>query len=153
MPVYTVKNIKTFRGHEGHGFNVSLYCDNKKVAFVMDQADGHPVIIEWDDPSAEGVLNNHIKDMTYTFYETVNPMTADIFIAQLVDRVENEKAVLAQQKRWIKNQTVFHIKGEPEGDFRTVKSPFSKKIKEFIINKYGDQVEYILNERHGQIAV
>lgn len=150
MPDYTVKNIKSFRGHEGYGFNVDLCCNGKKVAFVMDQADGAPVHIEWESSKDKEDLKNHIKDMTYTFYDVVYPMTIDIFITEIVDKVENEKKRIAQEKRWIKKETVFHLKDQKEGEYRTVKAPFCKKVKDFVVNKYDDQVEYFLNERYGQ---
>ena len=46
---YSVKNIKTFIGNEGHGFNATLYCKGKKVAFLIDHAQGGEIDIDWDD--------------------------------------------------------------------------------------------------------
>lgn len=46
---YTVKGIKTFRGMEGEGYNASLYRDGKRVAEVVDDASGGPLMIEWKD--------------------------------------------------------------------------------------------------------
>lgn len=50
-PTYTVKGIKTFVGMEGHGYNASLYRDGKLVAFVIDDASGGALQIEWKDVS------------------------------------------------------------------------------------------------------
>lgn len=51
-PTYTVKGIKTFVGMEGHGYNASLYRDGKLVAFVIDDASGGPLQVEWKDHAA-----------------------------------------------------------------------------------------------------
>jgi len=48
-PTYTVKGIKTFTGMEGHGYNATLYRDGKAVAFVIDDASGGDLQIEWKD--------------------------------------------------------------------------------------------------------
>lgn len=52
-PLYTVKGIKTFVGMEGQGYNASLYRDGKPVAFVIDDASGGPLQVEWKDHAAE----------------------------------------------------------------------------------------------------
>lgn len=44
---YSVKNIKTFMGREGHGFNANLYRGKKKIAFVIDDASGGEVDVDW----------------------------------------------------------------------------------------------------------
>ena len=46
---YSVRNVKQFRGREGHGFNATLYRDNVKVALVMDAANGGEYRFEWVD--------------------------------------------------------------------------------------------------------
>ena len=47
MTSYTVKNVKTFIGNEGHGFNATLHRGKKKVAFVCDDASGGDVHFDW----------------------------------------------------------------------------------------------------------
>lgn len=39
-PKIELKNVKTFRGMEGHGLNATIYIDGIKTAFIMDAADG-----------------------------------------------------------------------------------------------------------------
>jgi hypothetical protein len=36
----TVKNVKTFTGREGIGFNCDLYLDGKQIAQVLNDAGG-----------------------------------------------------------------------------------------------------------------
>lgn len=49
-----VKNIKTFRGHDGVGLNATLYFDGKKVCEVLDDAHGG----EWDFHWIDGYDSN-----------------------------------------------------------------------------------------------
>ncbi|AME18067.1 hypothetical protein AAT1_02041 [Pseudomonas phage AAT-1] len=60
-PTYTVKGVKTFVGMEGYGYNGSLYRDGKLVAFVIDDASGGPLQIEWKDVS-DGLVEVETKD-------------------------------------------------------------------------------------------
>lgn len=59
-PAYTVKGIKTFIGMEGHGYNASLYRDGKLVAFVIDDASGGPLQVEWKD-AKDGLVEVQTK--------------------------------------------------------------------------------------------
>lgn len=60
LPIYTAKNIVTFNGMEGGGFNASLYRDGKRVAHVIDDASGGPLIVDWlDKEKAEWEVVGH----------------------------------------------------------------------------------------------
>jgi hypothetical protein len=50
---YEVKNVKSFKGHDGLGFNASLYRDGTKVAFVTDLASGGDIDFNWEDSKAK----------------------------------------------------------------------------------------------------
>lgn len=52
---YTVNAIKSFTGMEGPGFNANLLRDGKKVAEVIDDASGGPLMIHWADEKASPV--------------------------------------------------------------------------------------------------
>jgi hypothetical protein len=176
MPTYTVKNVKTFRGTDGDGYNATVYCDGKKIALAMDGADGGPLNVEWEDfgkgeyvdvnwkdhkdedfvihcTPFEAQMYEHVRGKTWQLGEYSGNMDPDLFIEELVNDFLNEKNRIAQEKRWIKKETLFRLKDDKAGSFRTIGALFSKRVKDFIINKYGEQVEYILNERYGQIAV
>lgn len=46
---YAVKAVKTFRGHDGYGYNCSLTRNGKKVADVLDDNWGGGLRIDWVD--------------------------------------------------------------------------------------------------------
>src|SRR5687768_17542817 len=90
---YEAKGIKTFRGQEGEGYNASLYRDGKKVAFVIDDASGGMLDVEWLDRKEEQLLKDHcvtLPDQVCSFTgEDGQPvtlkMTSEIFIEELVN--------------------------------------------------------------------
>ncbi len=55
--MYTVKKIKTFRGHEGEGFNAELYRDGKKISRKINGllVPVHVVAVEKKEPFRCGV--------------------------------------------------------------------------------------------------
>ncbi len=165
---YEVKNVKTFVGMEGEGFNASLYKDGVRIAFVMDEATGGPYSYQWDDRKADKVKINDFDlkgdKITYMgtpfqkelvdFMNTLPPIEdehsdepmrvdLDIFVGHLVDDFEHTKWL----KRQCKKKTLFRLKGDPEDEYKTVTHPFNGKVKEFLEKKYGEQVQEIINER------
>lgn len=51
---YSLTKIKTFRGMEGQGLNATICRDGKPIAFVMDDASGGPVQIDFRNPGQSG---------------------------------------------------------------------------------------------------
>lgn len=55
LNTYSATSIKTLRGMEGSGYNAYLTRNGKKVALVMDDASGGPLMFEWLDTKAQRV--------------------------------------------------------------------------------------------------
>ena len=143
---YEVKNVKNFQGREGYGYECSLYCDGKRVGKVVDVASGGQARFYWADPKAgdEGALVEHIKGKTFEHYGEVYSHSVDTFVGALVDEYEKNK----QYKKWCKNKTMFRLKGDKEGQWRSLRVPYGDpRAKSLLEQKYGDKVEEILNER------
>ena len=47
---YTLTKIKTFLGNEGHGLNATICCDGKPIAFVLDDANGGAIQVDFRNP-------------------------------------------------------------------------------------------------------
>jgi hypothetical protein len=115
---YSVKNVKTFQGMEGEGFNASLYRKNKKVAFVIDEGSGGDFLYEWNDRNKEEVdihvITRQGEKHTFKgtpeekkFYELVETfpsetidlggkdhemkVSVDMFVGELIDKYEFQK--------------------------------------------------------------
>lgn len=75
-PIYTIKNLKTFRSNDGGGFNASLYRDGTKVADVDDEGNGGSLMFHWLDHKAPRVAltrPSHVRTApgaTYTRHAT-----------------------------------------------------------------------------------
>jgi len=170
MSEYKVKNVKSFLGREGYGFNANLYCDNKKVAFIYDDASGAGVFFEWIDSKSENVeiirTNNNQQKVSFNgsplqadYYgyledqkETEDLAKCEYGISNFDDEIfannlVNDFEELKQFKGWCRKKTVFRIKGDKSGEWRTVNNPFNIRVKMWIEENYGNKVEEILNER------
>ena len=166
MGTYQVKNVKIFRGHDGHAFNSSLYCDGKRVATVDDDGWGGECRFQWLDykkpkvevtckhcdgteyvrkcTPAEAAFLENLKGRTYEYGGKLNNHNPDTYVGELIQEFETQK----QYRKWCKGRTVFRLKGDKEGEWRTIGMPWSDpRTKPYIDKKYGSKVEEILNEK------
>lgn len=167
MSNYTVKNIKTFTGHEGPGYNATLYRDGKKVALVIDDATGGEMEFEWLDFKAprvtvdwfnykgepdqikctpeEALLYEHIRGKTWAISDDdPNHQTSpDIYVDELV----NDTIVNQTYARKCKKVTLYRLKSDGEGEYWSINRPYSPEVKAGIEKKHGDNLLEIFNER------
>lgn len=180
---YTLTKIKSFLGNEGHGLNATICCDDKPIAFVLDDANGGAIQIDFrnplqtaasyeankatsaaaeaaclawalnwlrTDPGAErvrqqnaelaasygsGAETTELQQSWSALEDWVNTTADDLLLA---------KKQAAQLNRWAKTQTVFRLKGDPAGEYRTVGKPVQTPgVVAALTQKYGDQIEMI----------
>jgi hypothetical protein len=140
---YSVAKLKTFIGMEGHGFNVDLLLDGKKVAFVRDDADGGPLAFEWVDdgrppvpmghaghhawvvPAVQGDLRDFVKGLAPVVCDFEDPntckpavlaMTEDLYITGLVQDLQwirEYKRITKKAIVYIKDGQLYSAKVEP----------------------------------------
>lgn len=165
---YSIRKFKSFTGMEGLGFNAELCHNGRPVCFVIDEANGGEFNYQWYDWKAERVPLERVdyqgKKFTYKatpdeaqflaflaslpsekneWDDKFSPVDDDSFMAAFVDDYESEKQV----KRWCKTKTVFRLKGDPDGEYHTIKQLFNQNLKDWLVKKHGDKLEEILNER------
>ena len=141
---YSVKNIKTFTGREGHGFECSLYRDGKSIGKVVDVANGGSINFYLNKEEIERLdkyCSANLGQETFSDGISVD-VDKDMFVCRLVDELMNMK----QYKRWCKKQTVFCIDGDQEGKFRTINKIFDDKVKAYLVKTYPDCGLRIINE-------
>ena len=105
MAKYTVRKIKKFLGHEGHGFNAELMRDGEPVSFVIDEGNGGCANFEWydreqvqatvrtDDGTEKQImllkgqaeLREHIKGQTRTFDGITFDLDEGTFVGELTE--------------------------------------------------------------------
>lgn len=140
---YNVKGIKSFIGMEGSGFNATLYRGKKKVAFVIDSAQGGDYDYQWYDKAEEKILRDYCLSLSkHIAYDMEMDEHPDSLIAELVDAYENKKRFT----RLCKTSTLFRIKGDEEGEYRKFRYPYNDAMKKHLRDKYGDTVVEVLNE-------
>lgn len=65
----------------------------------------------------------------------------EMWVADVVDAIDTKR----QLDRMAKKKTLFRIKGESyaEGEYRTIKEPYSPRVQQYLDKKYPGQVEAI----------
>ena len=146
---YTVRDIKTFRGMEGEGFNATICRDGREIAFVIDDATGGDVHIQWADARSQGAEEKRLLEFLKTlpkerWEDTEYDVTPDIFLATLVEQAQTEKRL----RRLFRTETLFRLRDDPTDNdkWRTLKAPFSPGVKAQLVKAYGDRLVHVLNE-------
>jgi len=127
---WSVKNVKTFRGREGHGFNASLYFMNKRVALVYDDASGGPVVFEWKDRDAEKAMQALCGGQSPVRGVTIDP---DLLVGTLIDEYESDRVL----RRHCKTKVMFRLPTDPADEYRIFKTGFTAEIVDRIHRDYG----------------
>lgn len=144
----SVKNVKTFRGHDGEGFNATLYMNGKRVAYVVDLADGGECQYRCMDRKVRDEIEAWVKTLPPRKSEVVDgkfPMDLDCVVADLVDRALMQKKCKRHVVWMVKNK-----KGQGEGySVRGEWMGHEDHWREFIqrtCEKRGETLMQILNE-------
>ena len=127
-----IKNVKTFLGNEGYGYNCSVYIDDKKVAMAIDDATGGEAFT-WVDDGREDFwkafeemanLQPEAKEWTHIPYWS-------IIISEMVDQAMF-KAKAKGKKVAIVDEGEFYIV-----EFNQKVTPKDKdKIEAYLKTKY-----------------
>lgn len=48
-------------------------------------------------------------------------------------------------KRWSKTKTIFRLKTDQDGEFRTMSTPYAAEVAQFLTGKYGDSLDFVFN--------
>ncbi len=148
-----LKNIKTFQGMEGSGYNATLYLNGKRVAFVIDEGCGGSPHFQWEgkDRDAknanEQAVNTYIdalppekcpddaEDWEKTLYDEngYRKLDLDDVVGNMVDDYENARR-LARQK---KTSVPFTHPGVEKGSYLVMKHNGKvEEAKAAILRKY-----------------
>ncbi len=152
---YTLKGIKTFNGMEGGGYEANLYLGKKKVATAFNDGNGGPDFFrflskevevafinfcaKWYQTSRAKVEFEKLVGHTgtdHTHYDRALAM--ELWVAEFIADREEEKLL----KRLSRTKTLFRLKGDPIGEWRSCNTVDPRAIPE-IQKKHGDQIERI----------
>jgi len=143
-----LKNVKfcEWASQETNCFNASIWIDGKRAGKVGNEGHGGCNWYEFKDRKLEQAFYDYCKNLPpipVSWGDGFMDMNADCHIGDLFTEFMRMK----DYKRWCRKQTVFHLKEQPEDEFRVLKIPYGDHAVEWIKRKYGKQVDYILNER------
>lgn len=162
---WTVGQVKSFQGMEGSGYNANLYRDGVKVAEVIDDASGGPMMIHWKDATTETfdtvdyqgkpfvrkctkeekLLLAHVATLpSYEAFGTTMTHNDETFIDDLV----NDGFLLKQFKSLTKGKVAFMT---IDGKLYTMKGALDDKAKAHIKAKHKGAI--ILNELNEEDAL
>ena len=164
---FTIKGLRTFQGLEGQGFNASLYCKGKKVAFVIDSANGGDYEYQWVDykePSVtintrtydgkpntykgtpcEKILTEHSASLQPEDFEgTALLPNNDTILNNLVIKSLEDRDF----KIKCKSKTLVITADCKNHSYIQFKHPYGAGIKAHIEKKYGKKLVEIINERY-----
>ena len=146
---YTLKGLKTWKSHDGGGWQAKLLADGKVVAQITNQGRGGP--LDWlfmpdtsDDVVAFGAAHG-VADMLASRCTVRFDTDADTAVCEMVDALENAQRRKKQVRRWCKTETLFRLPEDKEGSYRTIKAVYAPPVRKFILQTYGPTVP-IVNE-------
>lgn len=116
---FTVKNIKTFRGMEGTGYNATLYLDGKKFAEVLDDAHGGEVNIDCFNKDDYAILSNYVLTLPKWksgFSKEMYDMTVGLFVENMINKILDAKKLEKAKKKGI----CFKLNTDNKNTFRTI---------------------------------
>ena len=144
-----LKNVKVceWASKETTCFTASIYIDGKRVGTVENNGRGGCNYYDFKDRKIEQEFYEYCRSLpAVEFMNEPLPMNDEIFIGELLQKYSENQ----QYKNWCKKEYVFRLKCDKEGEFRTVKKVQGftlERFKEWLQNKYGNKVDYILNEK------
>jgi len=144
---YSIKNLKTMQGMEGVAYSCTLYRDGVKVAECIQDGRGgctHFRFINEDERKALDAFCAALPHESSEYDSELYAVDADMYVARLADEFEMNKKL----RSWCKKKTVFRLPADKPGEYRTISQPFAPKLKEWLVAKYGKDVE-IVNETVG----
>lgn len=123
---------------ETNCFSATICLNGKEVGTVKNDGHGGSHMYHWHDRE----VGKQIEEWSETQETEFEHERLDQIVDVLLSKFEERK----QLKRWCKKQTLFRLKGDEQGAWRTIKAPFDSKIKAFLVQKYGETIDRIANE-------
>jgi hypothetical protein len=134
-----LKNVRIHpdMSEETECFSATIYLDGRKVGTVKNHGHGGCHEYYWTDYEAGRRLDEWAKAQPTEFeFEKLD---------QIFDSLLSKNEILSQLKRWVKNETLFRLKGDTRRKWRTFGAVYNAKVVAFLTKQYGDELELILN--------
>lgn len=140
--LFNVRGYKQMEHHRGVAWNCNIYKGNKKVGSASNEGCGGCDSIELDSEIIDE-MSKVFKDIPFDDFYT--EWTIESMVSVLCDNFQE----LKHMKTIARKKIVFLKK---DGTFSSIDQRYSPQLNEAIMKKYGDDIEFILNdvvEQHG----
>jgi hypothetical protein len=146
LPRVQLRGVKyaAFASQETHCFSATVYIDGVKEGVVENDGHGgsnfyHPHEVQTKLDAVAATL----PDVEFGDGQSIK-QDADILVGDLM----NGWLEMRELKRLCSRKTLFRLKSETyqDGEYRTVKMPWSQQVKDYLVGKYGADLDEILNE-------
>lgn len=164
---YGLSKYKTFRGHDGLGFEVVVTL-NKKPQFVavddgwggglayhgVKATNSHEAFVasQRDMDAAVKAMHEYAKALPPydpdDLFPAGLPMDAELLIEEMVNKLEEEKVREKNRKMFAKliaKETLFRLKGDKPGTWRSILS-IDPGVAPRLRTKHGETLQVILND-------
>lgn len=136
-----VRNVRTFRGMDGNGYNAVLYVNGKRAADVLDEGSGGGTWLRrpYHDPAAVAALEAAVLALPPepSQYGPL-AMTMDLFLGLLCeDAIEATRLA-----RLAKKNTLYRTPDMARGEWVKVNRPDSPEMREWVRAKAPNAVFY-----------
>jgi hypothetical protein len=145
-PKVTIKNLKSFRGMEGYGFNADIYVNGVKSMFAMDGGNGGQIdyeIVKGQEANVR-LVKDYVKSISKKGEDS--DMELDIYIAGKVDEHENAKVKAKNDRKMLKLMSEAIVFGVPDANnyrFFNFKRPLSS-IPAIILQAHVDKAKKVM---------
>lgn len=140
--IYDVKNIKTFRGHEGEPLiQCSVYKHGKRIGFYSSGDWGGPPRLEMSQKEAVEMEEFAKRFLRESYVETYSIM---------LEKLAEDKLFTQKLKRHAKTKTVFRKKGQSKSEVALLQVAYTEDnipfIHKYLEGKFGAGNYEILND-------
>jgi hypothetical protein len=136
---------------ETNCFSAEIWVDGKHLADVSNRGCGgsndYDVVgLSHNQTNAEWeAFQKYCKDQPHEFEFEYEDQIVDALFSKWMEK-DNARRAQAQLNRWCKTKTVYRLKGDKEGSWWSIKTPFSPAVEARLVAKYGDRLETIANK-------
>jgi hypothetical protein len=133
---------------ETNAFAADVWIDGELAATAHNDGGGGQTFMHFHSPELEAAAEQWARSLPPepSQFGPV-PMNLPFYIDLLLEKHLREKHELAQYRRWCKKETVFRLKDDKPGEWRTIRAPFTLNIAAQLRKKHGVALAEILNER------
>jgi len=133
-----VRGVKTFKGMEGGGYNATVYAAGKKVAELIDDATGGPLMVHVVDTLAGKEFKADLKALCASLPPCMEfgeplPISIDIYLDELVQFAEIQRK-LARVR--IKATPFRLVTDAAHIGYRTINTPDVGKARAYLDAKF-----------------